>query len=201
MTICDGLTGIANVRHLDEFLDREFARSRRHGRDLCVLMMDLDHFKNINDEFGHLTGDFVLRELAGLLAQRVRREELLARYGGEEFVLVLPETRLDGAVLNTLGGLRDLEELDLKATSITDDSVKTLLTMKNVRRLNLAGTQLSDEGFSQLSQMPSLTWLNVANTNIGFDIIQAHAELVGEQGPAVSGLSDAGLQRQGVQWH
>ena len=100
MTICDGLTGIANVRHLDEFLDREFARSRRHGRDLCVLMMDLDHFKNINDEFGHLTGDFVLRELAGLLAQRVRREELLARYGGEEFVVVMPSTTLQqGATL------------------------------------------------------------------------------------------------------
>ncbi len=97
MTICDGLTGVANVRHLDEFLEREFARSRRHGRDLCVLMMDLDHFKRINDEYGHLTGDFVLRELAMLLAQRVRREELLARYGGEEFVLVLPETRIEGA--------------------------------------------------------------------------------------------------------
>ena len=97
MTICDGLTGVANVRHLDEFLEREFARSRRHGRDLCLLMMDLDHFKAINDDYGPLTGDFVLRELAMLLAQRVRREELLARYGGEEFVLVLPETQLDGA--------------------------------------------------------------------------------------------------------
>jgi diguanylate cyclase (GGDEF)-like protein len=114
MTICDGLTGIANVRHLDEFLDREFARSRRHGRELCVLMMDLDHFKNVNDEYGHLTGDFVLRELAGLLAQRVRREELLARYGGEEFVLVLPETRLDGAQAYAEALRKMIEEHDFR---------------------------------------------------------------------------------------
>ena len=114
MTICDGLTGLANVRHLDEFLEREFARSRRHGRDLCVLMMDLDHFKSINDEYGHLTGDFVLRELAILLAQRVRREELLARYGGEEFVLVLPETRLDGAQAYAEALRKMIEEHDFR---------------------------------------------------------------------------------------
>ena len=96
MTICDGLTGVANVRYPDESLEREFARSRRHGRDLCLLMMDLDHFKAINDDYGHLTGDFVPRGWR-CSSRSVRREELLARYGGEEFVLVLPETQLDGA--------------------------------------------------------------------------------------------------------
>ena len=98
MTISDGLTTGANVRCLNEFLDREFARSRRHDRNLCVLMLDIDFFKRVNDEYGHLTGDYVLRELAQLLRARVRREELLARYGGEEFCLVLPETTLKGAV-------------------------------------------------------------------------------------------------------
>ena len=97
MTISDGLTAIANVRHLNEFLEREFARSRRYGRHLCVLMLDIDHFKRINDDLGHLTGDHVLRELAQIISRRVRREELLARYGGEEFVLVLPETTAEGA--------------------------------------------------------------------------------------------------------
>ena len=98
MTIHDGLTSVSNKRHLDEFLDREFARSRRHGRDLAVLLLDIDHFKRVNDNLGHLTGDYVLRELAQIVNSRVRREELFARYGGEEFVLVLPETDRDGAI-------------------------------------------------------------------------------------------------------
>jgi two-component system cell cycle response regulator len=98
MTIRDGLTSIANVRCLNEFLEREFARSRRHGRELAVILFDIDHFKHINDTLGHLTGDYVLREMARLVDARVRRDELLARYGGEEFCLVLPETSLEGAL-------------------------------------------------------------------------------------------------------
>jgi diguanylate cyclase (GGDEF)-like protein len=98
MTIRDGLTSIANVRYLNEFLEREFARSRRHGRELAVILFDIDHFKRINDNLGHLTGDYVLREMARLVDSRVRRDELFARYGGEEFCLVLPETSSEGAV-------------------------------------------------------------------------------------------------------
>jgi two-component system, cell cycle response regulator len=98
MTISDGLTSVANVRALNEFLDREMARSRRYGRGLALIMMDIDHFKRVNDELGHLTGDYVLREMAQICSRRVRREELFARYGGEEFALVLPETPLEGAV-------------------------------------------------------------------------------------------------------
>ena len=98
MTISDGLTTVANVRALNEFLDREVARSRRYGRSLAFVMLDIDHFKQVNDEFGHLTGDHVLREMAQICGRRVRREELFARYGGEEFALVLPETSLEGAV-------------------------------------------------------------------------------------------------------
>lgn len=97
MTIRDGLTSVANVRYLNEFLEREFARSRRHGRDLAVVLLDIDFFKKINDSLGHLTGDYVLRELARVIESRVRRDELFARYGGEEFCLVLPETSLEGA--------------------------------------------------------------------------------------------------------
>jgi len=98
MTIRDGLTAIANARYLSEFLDREFARSRRHCRELAVLLMDVDRFKTINDTWGHLTGDYVLRELARIIDTRVRRDELFARYGGEEFCLVLPETEKEGAI-------------------------------------------------------------------------------------------------------
>jgi two-component system, cell cycle response regulator len=98
MTIVDGLTGVHNKRYLLEFLDREMARCMRYGRPLSLVMFDIDHFKGINDQHGHLTGDSVLKELARRLTQRIRREELLARYGGEEFAAVLPETGRTGAL-------------------------------------------------------------------------------------------------------
>ena len=92
LTIIDGLTQVYNKRYLLEFLEREMARCLRHGRDLSIVLFDIDHFKNINDTFGHLAGDYVLRELAQALKSRIRKEECFARYGGEEFALVLPET-------------------------------------------------------------------------------------------------------------
>lgn len=95
MTIHDGLTQIANKRYLTDHLDKEFARAKRYGRELSVIMLDIDHFKDVNDQFGHLTGDYVLKEMAGLLNKRIRKEELFARYGGEEFVVVLPESGMD----------------------------------------------------------------------------------------------------------
>jgi diguanylate cyclase (GGDEF)-like protein len=97
MTIVDALTGAHNKRYFMEFLEREIARCARYRRPLSLLMFDIDHFKAINDKHGHLTGDYVLRELSRRLLGRVRREELLARYGGEEFAAVLPETDLTGA--------------------------------------------------------------------------------------------------------
>ncbi len=91
LTIEDSLTQVANKRALLDFLEKEFARAKRYQRPLSVIMVDLDHFKRVNDGFGHLMGDFVLREFARLVAARIRREELFARYGGEEFCVVLPE--------------------------------------------------------------------------------------------------------------
>ncbi len=96
MAVTDGLTQVANKRALDEFLDKEVSRARRYLRNLAVLMMDIDHFKNVNDTYGHLTGDLVLREMAAVVRPRVRREEMFARYGGEEFVVALPETDAAG---------------------------------------------------------------------------------------------------------
>lgn len=98
LTIIDGLTQAFNKRYLFEALEREIIRARRHARDLGILMFDIDHFKKINDEHGHLAGDFVLKELARLIQSRIRRDELLARYGGEEFVVMLPETPLQGGL-------------------------------------------------------------------------------------------------------
>ena len=91
LTIEDSLTQTANKRALLDFLDKEFARAKRYQRDLAAIMVDLDHFKRVNDTFGHLMGDFVLRDFAKVISARIRHEELFARYGGEEFCLVLPE--------------------------------------------------------------------------------------------------------------
>ncbi len=98
LTIIDALTETHNKRYLLEFLDRELARAVRHGRPLALVMFDIDHFKRINDERGHLAGDYALRELSACVRESVRKEELFARYGGEEFAVVLPETTPEDAV-------------------------------------------------------------------------------------------------------
>jgi len=98
MTITDGLTNLYNRKQLDAAMDDELARSQRHGRPLAVLMLDIDHFKRVNDTYGHLAGDSVLRGLAALLQKRVRPTDKLGRYGGEEFCAILPETSHSSAM-------------------------------------------------------------------------------------------------------
>jgi diguanylate cyclase (GGDEF)-like protein len=97
LTITDGLTQISNKRYLLEFLEREMGRCHRYNRALSLIMFDIDHFKNINDTNGHIAGDYVLRELAVLIKQRIRKEECFARFGGEEFAIVIPESGPENA--------------------------------------------------------------------------------------------------------
>jgi two-component system cell cycle response regulator len=96
MTI-DGLTQLHNKRYFDEMLDREVARAKRYKRSFSLLVFDIDLFKNINDRFGHLAGDAILRQLGAVLLGRLRVNDVLARIGGEEFALITPEVGLDGA--------------------------------------------------------------------------------------------------------
>lgn len=91
MANTDGLTNVFNRRVFENLITREFYRSHRYGHPLSCLMIDLDHFKLINDNEGHLVGDQVLREVANLLKGSLRKTDFLARYGGEEFVIILPE--------------------------------------------------------------------------------------------------------------
>ncbi len=99
MAIQDGMTGIHNKRYFSEFLEREIAVSQRHSHPLTLVMFDVDHFKKVNDTHGHLAGDAVLKDLAGRIRPRIRREDLFARYGGEEFACVLPSTALAGGIV------------------------------------------------------------------------------------------------------
>lgn len=97
LTTIDGLTQVFNKRYFVETLEREIGRAHRYRRDLSLIMFDIDHFKQINDNFGHLAGDHVLRQLAASIKTRIRREDILSRYGGEEFAIVLPEIDRENA--------------------------------------------------------------------------------------------------------
>ena len=101
MAIIDGLTQTYNKRYMLEFLDREMARCQRYARPLTIVMFDLDHFKAVNDDFGHLAGDYVLKRMSELIREgTIRKEECFARYGGEEFAIILPDTTSErGAIL------------------------------------------------------------------------------------------------------
>ncbi len=97
LSITDSLTGLFNRRQLMEVLEIEGRRNRRHQRPFSILMLDVDHFKKLNDTHGHLAGDEVLKRLAWILKQEIREVDHAARYGGEEFLIMLPETNIDGA--------------------------------------------------------------------------------------------------------
>ena len=93
----DALTGVLSRRALLDVLDTEVERAKRYGSALACLMLDLDHFKKINDTYGHQFGDKVLHQIAQVISGHCRTNDFFGRYGGEEFLMVLPETRMDGA--------------------------------------------------------------------------------------------------------
>lgn len=97
LALTDGLTGLYNRRHASKRLVEEIARSRRNNTGLCVAMCDVDHFKAINDEFGHGAGDRVLQQIANSLTEYVRRNDIVARWGGEEFLVIFSEIKLTAA--------------------------------------------------------------------------------------------------------
>ena len=114
----DGLTGLANRRLLDQTLDLEVRRSQRYQHPLAIMMIDIDHFKSINDQYGHQVGDEGLNVLAGILLQFSKRPgELAARYGGEEFVLVLPESNLHDAIAVAEKLLRQCQQASFPSNS------------------------------------------------------------------------------------
>jgi diguanylate cyclase (GGDEF)-like protein/PAS domain S-box-containing protein len=122
----DGLTGIANRRHFDERLENEWAGAGREGTTLSLLLIDVDHFKKFNDEYGHLAGDACLQAVAKILAEQARRPaDVVARFGGEEFVLLLPNTdatgcqQIGGAVRQSLAQLGIVHALNFPSKQLT----------------------------------------------------------------------------------
>lgn len=94
----DKLTGLYNRLKIDEFLEAEVQRSKRYSNALSVILIDMDHFKAVNDLFGHLVGDQVLVEIAQLISRRLRLTDIVGRWTGEEFIIICPETDLENAL-------------------------------------------------------------------------------------------------------
>jgi diguanylate cyclase (GGDEF)-like protein len=112
-SIRDPLTGLFNRRYMEEAFDHELQRASRHSHSIGVIMLDVDHFKTINDYFGHAHGDNFLIALANYLKNRLRGEDILSRYGGEEFAIILPDTTLDSAI-----GLAEKLRAEIKAIEL-----------------------------------------------------------------------------------
>jgi diguanylate cyclase (GGDEF)-like protein len=131
--VTDGLTGLSNHRRFQQVIRKEVERAKRFDRPLSMLMIDLDDFKQVNDTYGHLQGDHVLRQVATMLTSESREVDEPARYGGEEFALVLPETGVEGA-LEVAERIRS--RLESTSIALTDRDVE--FTMKG--SVGVAGT-------------------------------------------------------------
>ncbi len=118
LSVTDGLTGLYNHRHFEERLHEEFRRSHRYSDPVALIMLDLDHFKSINDRFGHPFGDRVLRGTAELISTTIRDPDVCARYGGEEFAIILPKAHLQGALAVAE---RIHREMELKTYAVESD--------------------------------------------------------------------------------
>ena len=122
---CDPLTGAFNRRYLDATLPRELARCQRNGQPLGLILIDIDHFKRVNDTHGHPAGDTVIKALANLLRSQSRQEDVVCRHGGEEFLIMLPATDLDTARLRAQAYRNDMEAL----TVYTAEDVEIRVTL------------------------------------------------------------------------
>jgi two-component system cell cycle response regulator len=141
MSIQDGLTGVHNKRYFLETFEREIASAARRSSPLSLVMLDIDHFKKINDTHGHLAGDAALKELCRRLKPRIRTSDIFARYGGEEFSVLLPDTSLAGA----LELAEDLRLL-VNDTPFTHDDLRIPCTISlGVAQLDLANPGRPDD--------------------------------------------------------
>jgi two-component system, cell cycle response regulator len=145
LAFTDSLTGAYNRRFLMKHLPREFERSRRHQRALGVLVCDLDHFKLVNDGYGHAAGDAVLQEVARRMTAALRSSDWVVRAGGEEFVIVLPETDLDGAAV-----VAEKMRAEIAAHPVTSGKLSVPVTLSVGYSAVATEDELERSGFDEL---------------------------------------------------
>lgn len=114
MAHTDSLTKIYNRLHFAHFLDAEIDKVKRYGGSFSIIFFDLDHFKDVNDNFGHLVGDEVLEKVTELVSKANRSADIFARYGGEEFIILAPETDLSGATIHAERLRNDIEKFEFQ---------------------------------------------------------------------------------------
>lgn len=114
MAYTDALTDTYNRLHFAHFLDAEIDKVKRYGGTFSIIFFDLDNFKDINDNFGHLEGDKVLEQVASIVSSANRNADIFARYGGEEFIILTPETDLSGAVIHAERLRNDIDKFEFK---------------------------------------------------------------------------------------
>jgi diguanylate cyclase (GGDEF)-like protein len=138
----DAVTRLFNRHHFFELAEREFRRARRYTRPLTLMMIDLDHFKVINDTYGHAAGDETLFSIARCIHQELRETDILGRYGGDEFTAILPETEIEQAqsIARRLCG--QLERLKVKASPKSSGEITA--------SIGIAGLHAEDERLSNL---------------------------------------------------
>lgn len=164
LSLTDALTGLMNRRALEDCLERELARCIRSRAQLCLLMLDVDHFKNFNDSFGHVQGDEALRRISEVLRNGTRKGDLVARYGGEEFLSILPDTGANEAVriaerlceavagaawehrvITTSIGVATLDQRRLSTTSFLNEADQALYAAKRRGRNQVCVAQSDAE--------------------------------------------------------
>jgi diguanylate cyclase (GGDEF)-like protein len=121
MALKDGLTGLYNHRYFQDLMDHELSRARRYKKPFSLIMLDLDHFKKINDHYGHPVGDVVLKGVSEAIQNSIRDCDFAARYGGDEFAVVLPETELKGAAMAAERMRKAVEDLEIATNGIDID--------------------------------------------------------------------------------
>jgi diguanylate cyclase (GGDEF)-like protein len=157
VSITDGLTGLANRMQLDTVLYKEWHAAIRGGHPISLLMIDIDHFKDFNDEFGHIQGDECLKQVASAISNsKARKEDFAARYGGEEFVLLLPYTHLSGAKKVATQLMTNIRRLAIPAAPSGNSKIVTV-------SVGVVTISPASEHHRQLSP---LALLNLADKNL-----------------------------------
>ena len=159
MAYTDSLTHIYNRLHFAHFLDAEIDKVKRYGGTFSIIFFDLDHFKEVNDNYGHSVGDDVLEKITAIVSAANRKADIFARYGGEEFIILTPETDLEGALVHAERLRSDIDKFDFKTVDhvtssfgVTEFIAKTDDLESLLDRVDIALYQAKDFGRNRVEK-------------------------------------------------